>query len=79
METNNETRVWADGHGRWHAEVPDTPEARETAITLITRELTARYGDPATSGFLPAYVAENITPEPCETPGRVHFAEYAID
>lgn len=35
-------RTWADGFGRWYAEVPDTPHAAHVARAAIKAELSAR-------------------------------------
>lgn len=76
---NNDVKTWADGHGRWHADVPDTRLGLSRAVRIIALELFDR--SPQGSSFLEMqkYVEENIVSLPCETSGRVHFAEYAID
>jgi len=74
---NTEIKTWADGYGRWHAEAPDTRLGLARAIDAITTELSAR--EPWYFSDNRTFVEENIISLPCDTPGRVHFAEYAIE
>lgn len=76
---DNNVKTWADGFGRWHAEVPDTPRGPSKAVTAIACEIWDRNRDFTTIDECVAYVSQNIISIPSETPGRVHFAEYAID
>lgn len=69
-------KTWADGYGRWHAEVNDTPRGLTNAVNVIAHELASR--SPWNFSEAAAYVDQNIISEPSETPGRVHFIEYAL-
>lgn len=75
----NDVKTWTDGHGRWHAEVPDTRMALSRAVHRIALELRDRSPHGTTFEQMREYVEQNIISLPSETPGRVHFAEYAID
>lgn len=61
------TRVttWADGHGRWHAAVPDTDDGARVAAEAIRVELEAR-GDAG-----PGHVVE-VTAGPLVGPADCH-------
>ena len=74
---NNDVKTWADGFGRWHADVPDTPQGFNIARRELSREIMQRenIGMVAVRNYLNA----NMVGIPSETPGRVHFAEYAIE
>jgi hypothetical protein len=69
--------TWADGFGRWHAEVSDTPQGFNIARREISREIMQRenIGMVAVRNYLNL----NMVSIPSDKPGRVHFAEYAID
>lgn len=75
--TNN-VKTWADGHGRWHAEVPDTPMGLSRAVRSIALELFDRAPRGTTFREMREYVEQNVVSIPSDTPGRVHFAEYAM-
>lgn len=74
---DNNVTTWADGFGRWHADVPDTPRGYTKAANAIAHELASR--SPWNYSEALAYVETNIVSIPSDKPGRVHFAEYAID
>lgn len=76
---NNNVTTWADGHGRWHAEVPDTRMALSRAVRMIAMELFDRAPRTATFVQIKECVEQNIVSIPCDKPGRVLFAEYAIE
>lgn len=75
----NEVKTWADSHGRWHADVPDTRMGLGRAVRSIAMELFDRASQGTKFVTLLEYVEQNIVSIPSEPPGRVHFAEYAID
>lgn len=79
MIIDNNVKTWADGFGRWHAEVPDTPMGLSRAVRMIVMELFDRAPRTATFIQIREYVEQNIVSIPSDKPGRVHFAEYAID
>lgn len=70
------TRVttWADGFGRWHAVVPNTPDAEKVARAEIRHELEIR-GDIA-PGFRLTVVDIGLTGAMTCTPRR-EFVESA--
>lgn len=68
--------TWADGYGRWHAEVDDTPRGLSDALNAIAFQLAIR--SPWNFSEALAYVEENSVSIPSETPGRIHFAEYEV-
>ena len=76
---NNDVKTWADGYGRWHADVPDTRLGLSRATRSIALELFERAPHGTTFIETRKYVEENIVSIPSDTPGRVHFAEYAIN
>lgn len=76
---NNDVKTWADGYGRWHADVPDTPRGLYKAVNAIATEIHNRESDGSTLEEWVDYLNKNIVSIPGGTPGRVHFAEYAID
>lgn len=76
---NDNVKTWADGFGRWHAEVPDTRMGLSRAVRSIAMELFDRAPRTATFIQIREYVEQNIVNIPSDKPGRVHFAEYAID
>ena len=76
---DNNVKTWADGYGRWHAEVPDTRLGVDRATRMIAMELFDRAPRGTTFIQIREYVEQNIVSIPSDTPGRVHFAEYAID
>lgn len=69
-------KTWADGYGRWHAEVDNTPRGLTNAVNAIAHEISSR--SPWDFSGAAAYVEENIISLPSETPGRIHFAEYEV-
>ena len=71
--------TWADGHGRWHAVVADTPRGLINAVNAIAHELHTRTSDESTLSEWVGYVNKGIISLPSETPGRIHFAEYALE
>lgn len=77
---SNEVKTWADGHGRWHAEVPATLWSAATrAANLIALEIWERSNKSEQPFFeVRHYVEEYMVSIPSEEPGRVHFAEYSI-
>lgn len=76
---NDNVATWADGFGRWHAEVSDTPLGLNRAIRSIAMELFDRAPRGVTFLEMREYVEQNIVSLPSDRPGRVHFAEYAIE
>lgn len=70
--------TWADGFGRWHAVVADTPRGLINAVEALTDEIAQRENTPRDD--VRNYVHANIvsTPENVE-PGFVHFMEYALE
>lgn len=70
--------IWADGYGRWHAEVDDTPRGLTMATYEIAQALHERADKDAYFSKSLTYVEENIVSLPSETPGRIHFAEYEV-
>lgn len=70
--------TWADGYGRWHAELPDSHTIVRDAQYAIADELFERAHAGTSYGELFAYVSENMVELPSETPGRIHFAEYEV-
>lgn len=76
---DNNVKTWADGYGRWHADVPDTRLGLSRAVRSIAMELFDRAPRGTTFVQMREYVEQNIVSLPNDTPGRVHFAEYAID
>lgn len=76
---DNNVKTWADGFGRWHAEVPDTPMGLSRAVRSIALELFDRAPRGTTFLQMREYVERNIVSAPSETPGRVHFIEYGIE
>lgn len=71
--------TYADGYGRWHAIVPDTPMGLSRAVRSIAAELFDRAPKGTTFLDLRAYVEQNIASLPSDKPGTVHFIEYSID
>jgi len=69
-------KTWADGYGRWHAEVDDTPLGYTRARNAIAHELSSR--SPWNFSEALRYVEGEIISLPSETPGRIHFAEYEV-
>ena len=71
-----EPTVYADGYGRWHAIVEDTPNGLTRAVNTIARELSKRgNGD---TDYL-EYVNQNIcTHNIQDKPGFIHFVEYQL-
>lgn len=76
---NNEVNTWADGVGRWYAEVPDTRLGLDRAIRAIALELFDRAPRGTTFEEMREYVEQNIVSVPSDKPGRVRFAEYAFE
>lgn len=76
---DNDVKTWADGFGRWHAEVSDTRLGLSRAVRSIAAEIHNREPDGSTLDQWVAYVERNIVSLPSETPGRVHFAEYEFE
>lgn len=74
---SNEVKTWADGHGRWHAEVPGN-ESPVMAAHAIAEEIYDRSNQRMSFEEVIAYVGEHLVSLPSEEPGRVHFAEYSI-
>lgn len=88
-----ENLIYADGYGRWHVLVRDTPLGLTRAVNAIM--LAIGYGDaePMTTAECRDYVNSNIVSLPLSDwdtspayggapvpPGYwVHFAEYGID
>lgn len=75
---SNEVKTWADGHGRWHAEVPEGAWSASRASNLIALEIWER-GNKSERPFKSVrnYVDEHIT-EVSNRDGRVVYAEYSI-
>lgn len=75
-EKENEVKIYADGYGRWHAIVPDTPRALTKAVDAIANGMTQRENLSRTEAE--KYIHRNITTVPADQPGTVHFIEYEI-
>lgn len=72
--------TWADGYGRWHVVVDDTPRGLTVAVNAIADELAARQN--FSVRVAREYVNQNIVSIPDsahEYGGSIHFAEYRID
>jgi hypothetical protein len=68
-DSNAAPRVWADGFGLWHAEVPAThPHLAAHARRLIRHEMTA-HGE-AKQGY-----RLNLDQREPYTPGMLHYKE----
>ena len=72
-----EPTVYADGYGRWHAIMKDTPNGLTRAVNAIARELAER--DSGDFDYL-EYVNRNIcTRNTQDKPGYIHFVEYQLE
>lgn len=72
--------TWADGYGRWHVVVDDTPRALTLAVNAIADQIAKR--EDMTIENAREYVNRNIVSIPDSAlayGGGIHFAEYAID
>lgn len=76
---DNIVKTWADGYGRWHAEAETSRMGMIWAVNAIARELFDRAPRGTTFQDAREYVGRNIVRIPSDQPGRVHFAEYAIE
>lgn len=69
--------TWADGFGRWHAIVADTPRGMTNAINAIADEVALR------EALDPDQIKESLNLSiisiPDAEPGYIHFAEYALE
>lgn len=79
VNTPHPVKTWADGFGRWHAEVTDTRRGLSRAVRMIASEIHNRESDGSTLSQWVEYVEQNIVSIPSDKPGLAHFAEYAID
>lgn len=70
--------TWADGYGRWHAEVDDTPRGLTNAVNAIADEIQNREPSHTYISDTRKYVSRNIISLPSEKAGRIHFAEYEV-
>lgn len=70
--------TWADGVGRWHAVVADTPRGLANAVEAISQEILARSPRNTPMAEVRGYVHQNIVTWDQEgtEPGFIHFAEY---
>ena len=73
-----EPTVYADGFGRWHAIMKDTPNGLTNAVNAIASELSKRGWDGMQANL--QYVNRNIcTHNVQDKPGFIHFVEYHLD
>lgn len=73
--------TWADGFGRWHAVVADTPRGLTNAVEAIAQEIHGRSSRDSRIEDVRDYVHRNIVTWDQEgtEPGFIHFAEYGED
>lgn len=78
IKTAIEVVTWTDGHGRWHAEVPEGAWSASRASNIIALEIWERSNKSEQSfKSVRNYVEEHLT-KVSNHDGRVHFAEYSI-
>lgn len=81
MSERGEVRAYADGFGRWHAEVTlisphaEHVQAQQIAETAVRGELTER----ATAGDVPVFTLEMLTWSNDRGRQTYHFAEQITD
>lgn len=71
------TTTWADGFGRWHVTLPQSPLAEQDALNALSAELTKRENMSASDAI--AYLERNMIRRGTSDPELIEYIEYGIE
>lgn len=73
------TTTWADGFGRWHVTLEDTPWAKQDALNALAAEILDRSGPDVDTHSTIEYLESHMIRVETSVPELVEYIEYGIE
>lgn len=71
------TTTWADGYGRWHVTLPESPWVEQDALNALAAELTER--ENITPSTAIKYLETNMIRRETNEPNTIEYIEYGME
>lgn len=73
------TTTWADGYGRWHVTLPQSPWAEQDALNALAAEIFDRQGRGTTARNVIEYLESHMIRRETNDPELIEYIEYGIE
>lgn len=73
------TTTWADGYGRWHVTLPQSPWAEQDALNALAAEILDRAPPGITAREVLGYLASSMIRRETSDPALIEYIEYGME